>query len=184
MCSTGFHQVPRHNNTDRQNLNLCTFGDNVDTGLCAKRLHVPTWQWTLAEQDSLVVEPENTLLTYCRCLPSAGIWVGGIGFYRYMGRQSCAQDKASTKLWRVKVSEKAKTCAKHIQDAASVCTLEVMLTAEQQCPTKAATGHLVIPCHSTHTMCNSIMICRTLYHAMSRFSFMVECEIHNLYLSW
>ena len=80
---------------------------------------------------------------------------------------------------------KAKTCAKHVQDAASVCTLEVMLTAEQQCPTKAATGHLVIPCHSTHTMCNSIMICRTLYHAMSRLSFMVECEIHNLYVnSW
>ena len=67
-------------------------------------------------------------------------------------------------LWRVKVSEKAKTCAKDVQDAASVCTLEVMLTAEQQCPTKAATGHLVIPCHSTHTMCNSIMICRTPCH--------------------
>ena len=78
------------------NLNLCTFGDNVDTGLCAKRLHVPTWQWTLAEQDSLVVEPENTLLTYCRWEP-AGIWVGGIGFYRYVPKTKPVENRGIMK---------------------------------------------------------------------------------------
>ena len=63
--SSGCHGT-QHNNMDTRNTNLCPCGDNVDTGVCAKRLLVLAWQWTLAEQGSLVGRPENTMLTYCK----------------------------------------------------------------------------------------------------------------------